>query len=196
MTRIAIIYHSGFGHTEVQAKAISIGANSIEGVKACLHQIDTPINIDLNKITRADAIIFGSPTYMGTVSAPFKAFMDTTSDIWVKQLWKDKIAAGFTNSHSLCGDKLNTLIQLTLFSAQHGMIWVGQTQMNQSPKGEAGKPDVQNRMGGFLGAMAQSENDSPAVTPPSGDRATAEKLGVRVALITKMLHPIESCQPC
>lgn len=61
------------------------------------------------------------------------------------------------------------------------MIWVGLGQMNHSPDGEAGKPDVVNRLGSFIGAMAQSENDSPEVTPPPGDLETAELLGQRVA---------------
>jgi len=44
---------------------------------------------------------------------------------WLEQRWKDKIAAGFTNSASQSGDKLSTLLQLTVFAMQMGMIWVG-----------------------------------------------------------------------
>ena len=137
-----------------------------------------------------DAIIFGSPTYMGSVSAPFKAFMDASSKVWFSQGWKDKVSAGFTNSHSLSGDKLNTLFQLTIFAVQHGMIWVGQGEMNGSPDGEAGKPDAINRLGSMLGVMAQSENESPEVTPPSGDLKTAELLGKRVAVVTQKLRKV------
>ena len=126
--------------------------------------------------------------YMGSVSAPFKAFMDASSGVWMKHKWKDKVSAGFTNSHSLSGDKLNSLIQMAVFAAQHGMIWVGQAEPNQSPDGFPGKADAVNRIGSTLGAMAQSENDSPEVTPPSGDLKTAELLGQRVAEITKKLH--------
>nr|AAW49991.1 hypothetical protein FTT1261 [synthetic construct] len=75
------------------------------------------------------------------------------------------------------------LIQLVVFAAQHGMIWVGQAEHNQSP--EAGKEDVVNRIGSYLGVMAQSENDTPDVTPPSGDKLTAYKFGQRIAEITK-----------
>lgn len=41
-----------------------------------------------------------------------------------------------------------------------------------------------NRLGTWLGAMAQSENAPPDETPPAGDRATAEAFGERVARVT------------
>lgn len=187
MTKIAIVYHSGFGHTEVQAKYVEKGAASVDGVTAHLIKAENATQ-DLAVLNDMDAIILGSPTYMGSVSAPFKAFMDASSKAWFKQEWKDKVAAGFTNSHSLSGDKVNTLIQMAVFAAQHGMIWVGQAEPNQSPDGEAGKADVVNRMGSSLGAVAQSENASPDITPPAGDLKTAELFGKRVAEITKRLQ--------
>jgi len=180
MTVVAVIYHSGFGHTEVQAKHIGRGAASVSGTVTRLIKVEDIIE-DMESLRDVDAMIFGSPTYMGSVSAPFKAFMDASAKIWFAKGWKDKIAAGFTNSHSLSGDKLNTLIQLAVFAAQHGMIWVGQAEANGSPDGEPGKADAINRIGSTLGAMAQSENDAPDVTPPSGDLLTAELLGKRVA---------------
>jgi multimeric flavodoxin WrbA len=132
----------------------------------------------------ADAIIFGSPTYMGSASAPFKTFMDASSKFWFTQSWKNKIAAGFTNSGSQSGDKLNTLVQLAIFAAQHSMIWVGLDLMpgNNNSKGSL---DDLNRLGGFMGALAQSNTDQgPEAGPIASDLKTAEHLGVRVAQIT------------
>lgn len=184
MVKIAIVYHSGFGHTQVQAKRVHKGASSVAGVEAQLFMVQD-LNQDASPLNGFDAIIFGSPTYMGSVSAPFKTFMDTSSKQWFGKDWKDKIAAGFTNSHSLSGDKLNTLVTLAVFAAQHGMIWVGQAEPNGSPDGKPGEASAVNRVGSALGAMAQSENAAPDVTPPEGDLLTAELLGVRVAQITK-----------
>lgn len=186
MTKIAVVYHSGFGHTEVQAKHIAKGVMAVEHVSAELIPVEQ-VTENPAQLNDADGIIFGSPTYMGSVSAPFKAFMDASSKVWFTQEWKDKIAAGFTNSHSLSGDKLNTLVQISIFAMQHGMIWVGLGELNHSPDGEAGKSDAINRLGSFLGAMAQSENDTPEVTPPSGDLKTAELLGARVASVAQGL---------
>ncbi len=180
MTTIAIVYHSGFGHTEKQAQHVEKGAASVAGITTRLVKAEDMTD-DPSQLNDADAIIFGAPTYMGSLSAPFKAFMDASSKVWFQQQWKDKIAAGFTNSGSMSGDKLNSLVQLTIFAMQHSMIWVGLGEMNQSPKGESGKPDAINRIGAYLGAMAQSDNASPDVTPPEGDLVTAERLGKRVA---------------
>lgn len=187
MALIAIVYHSGYGHTEVQARHVKQGAESVTGTEVLFIKAEDATK-NLEQLENADAIIFGSPTYMGSVSAKFKEFMEASSKIWVKQGWKDKVAAGFTNSHSLSGDKLNSLIQMTVFAAQHGMIWVGQSELNQSPDGEPGKDDVINRVGSYLGAMAQSESAAPDITPPIGDLKTAEIFGKRVATITKKLH--------
>ncbi len=173
MTTIAIVYHSGFGRTAAQAEAVLRGIQSVPDVTAHLIRVED-VEAHWATLDAADAIVFGSPTYMGSVSGPFKSFMDASSRRWLQQAWKDKIAAGFTNSGSLSGDKLNTLVQLAIFAAQHGMVWVGQAEL---PGGRA--DDAINRIGSMLGAAAQSDQGSSR--PSDGDLATAEKFGARVA---------------
>ncbi|MFZ9035739.1 MAG: flavodoxin family protein [Francisellaceae bacterium] len=184
MKKIAIVYHSGFGHTEVIARHVFEGAKAVIDISAELFKA-TDITDKPEVLNDYDAIIMGAPTYMGSLSAGLKSFMEASSLLWMEQKWKDKIAAGFTNSHSLSGDKLDSLLQLVVFAAQHGMIWVGQAEMNHSPDGKAGQPEAINRIGSWVGLMAQSENAPPAETPPIGDRETAERFGRRVAEITK-----------
>ncbi|MDA7705567.1 flavodoxin family protein [Rickettsiales bacterium] len=184
MVKISIIYHSGFGHTKVQAQAVYDGASSSGEVEVKLVTADEAI-ANIHQFDDSDAIIFGSPTYMGSVSAKFKEFMDASSPIWLKQGWKDKIAAGFTNSYSLSGDKLNTLMQIGIYAMQHSMIWVGLGHDNTCKDGEQGDINAINRMGSYFGAMAQSDNKPSDVTPPSGDIKTAQILGQRVANLTK-----------
>ncbi len=179
MKSVIIVYHSGYGHTARQAQAVLEGASKVTGVNAKLVNV-TQIEDYWADLNSADAIIFGSPTYMGGVSAEFKKFMELSSRLWMAQAWKDKLAAGFTNSASLNGDKFNTMIQLVTFAGQHGMIWVplGLLPANSS----TAKRNDLNRMGGFLGAYAQSDADMGAdVAPPEGDLATASHLGTRVA---------------
>lgn len=177
--RVAVVYHSGFGHTEVQAKAVAEGV-ARAGVQADLVSVEQAEE-HWETLAAADAIIFGSPTYMGSVSAQFKGFMDASSKVWFSQGWKDKLAAGFTNSASMSGDKLNTLQQLSVFAAQHGMIWVGLGLMPGANTSES-DPDSVNRIGSYLGAMAQSNADQGAdAVPPESDRETARLLGERVA---------------
>lgn len=184
MKKIVIAYHSGFGHTEVIANEIATGTKTIDGISVetvKVNEIDT--NGGWDKLNAADAIIFGTPTYMGSVSADFKAFMDKTSGIWFGQKWKDKLAAGFTNSSSLSGDKLNTLNTLTIFAGQHSMIWVTQGIFNTKENGVA-----LNRMGSWLGYMAQSDNASPEITPPEDDKETARLFGKRIAEVAKRFN--------
>lgn len=167
---IAVVYHSGFGHTKKQAEAVARGASEIANTE--IMSVD---KVDWEKLDNADAIIFGAPTYLGSASWQFKKFMDESSSRWFKQSWKDKIAGGFTNSGELSGDKLNVLFQFVVFAAQHSMIWVGSAEM---PSKEI------NRLGSSLGVMAKSDNASPDITPPESDLKTAELYGKRIASIT------------
>ncbi|MEK7244534.1 MAG: flavodoxin family protein [Pseudomonadota bacterium] len=187
MTKIAIVYHSGYGHTQVQAEAVARGAAAVVGSAVALIPV-ADAEARAAELDAADAIVFGAPTYMGSASAPFKGFMDWSSKAWFGQNWKDKLAAGFTNSGSHSGDKLNTLVQMFVFAMQHGMIWVGLGLMpgNNSSKGS---PDDLNRLGSYAGAMAQSNVDAgPETAPPESDRRTAEHLGRRVAEMAARLN--------
>lgn len=177
--QIAIVYDSGYGHTAKQAKAVAEGVSRVAGASAKLIAVADG-DIDWEALAAADGIIFGSPTYNGLISAKLKGFMEaSTRTAWVPQTWRNKIAAGFTNSGAMHGDKLNSLISMALFAAQHGMIWVG---LDLFP----GKTNEElNRVGGWLGAMAQSDDAPAEVTPIASDLATAAHLGQRVAEIAK-----------
>ncbi len=189
VTRIAIVYHSGYGHTKAQAEAVARGAESVSGTQVALIPV-AEAEGRAAEIDAADAVVFGAPTYMGSVSAPFKAFMDWSSKAWFAQRWKDKIAAGFTNSGSQSGDKLNSLVQLAIFAMQHGMIWIGLDLMPGNNNSKGSVQDL-NRLGSFLGAMAQSDVDAgPAQAPIDSDRKTAEHLGRRVAEFARRLTPM------
>lgn len=188
VARVAIVYHSGYGHTARQAEAIREGACRIEGITAFLMTTDEAQK-NWEALTSAQAIIFGSPTYVGSVSASFKTFQEASSHAIMTPgyLWKDKIAAGFTNSGSRSGDKLGTLIQLVLFAAQHGMHWVG-LDLPPANCSSSGSEEDLNRLGFWLGAAAQSNVDEgPGTAPPAADLATARHLGQRVAQAALLL---------
>lgn len=186
MTKIAVVYHSGYGHTAAQANAVARGAKKVAGAEVLLLTSEEALKLEL--LADADAIIFGSPTYMGSASAQFKTFMDASSKVWFTQDWKDKVAAGFTTSGSQSGDKLSTLTQLAVFAAQHSMIWVGLGLMPGNNNSKGSVNDL-NRIGSFMGAMAQANVDEgPDAGPIPSDLLTAEHLGERVATITKQLR--------
>ncbi|NJL60890.1 MAG: flavodoxin family protein [Methylacidiphilales bacterium] len=188
MPNIAIVYFSGTGHTHLMADAIASGANHVSGTTAELLRITGEQIVNgrwqddamLEKLNQADAIIFGSPTYMGGAAGQFKAFIDAASEVWLRQGWKDKLAAGFTHSSSLSGDKQGTLLYLAINASQHSMIWVNVGDM---PSFYYGKDDGVNRLGSFMGVMGQSAMDMSGKNAEidSGDKLTAERLGIRMA---------------
>lgn len=181
--KVAVVYHSGYGNTAKQAQAVARGIEEIPGVTALLIPVDT-VDAHWADLDAADAMIFGTPTYMGSPSAAFKGFMEATSKVWAdNQRWKNKLAGGFTNSANMNGDKLNTLISLSLFAAQHGMQWAG-LDIFAGWNTTKGSADDLNRLGSWLGAMAQSNSDS-FDGPSDSDLWTAAYLGKRIATLAR-----------
>lgn len=175
MANIVVVYHSGYGHTKRQAEAVAQGADA---ALVAIGAEGTLTEADWAALEAADAIIFGSPTYMGMASWQFKRFADASSKPWFSRKWKDKVAAGFTNSATMNGDKLSTLHYMFTLAMQHGMIWVG---LGMLPAERAGDPDRLNRLGSYLGVMAQADNLPPDQSPPPGDLETAFVYGQRIA---------------
>jgi NAD(P)H dehydrogenase (quinone) len=169
---LAVVYHSAYGHTQKVAQYIAQGAES-SAVAVHLMSVD---HIDWDILDAADAIVMGCPTYMGSMSAAMKLFMEQSSKRWLARTWQGKLAAGFTNGGGLSGDKLAVLQQINLFAMQHGMLWSGLALM---PTGRAAH-DL-NRMSSFLGLMTQSDNAPVDVTPPEGDLRTATWFGESLA---------------
>lgn len=180
MSKIVVVYHSGYGHTQRLAESVAKGAG------ADLVAIDAEGSLPeaaWASLNAADAIIMGSPTYMGSVSWQFKKFADASSKAWFTQAWKNKVFAGFTNSASLNGDKLATLHALFTLAMQHGGIWVGTGMLPANTK--AAQRDDINVLGSFAGAMAQTPADASPDEMPAGDLETARLFGQRVAEITE-----------
>ncbi len=191
MSKIAIIYFSKTDVTGQLARAIAAGleqqgikqqggfeiiSHRIEGSEIIEGRFVNPSLID--ELAECDAIIFGSPTYMGGVAAQFKAFADASSESWYHQKWANKVAAGFTSGGALNGDQSCTLQYLQTFAYQHGMMWVGLDKISNS-----GEQNL-NRYGVQGGIVAQGGEDGQL---HSSDVATAEYLGKRVAaLISKL----------
>ncbi|KAF0178517.1 MAG: multimeric flavodoxin WrbA [Limisphaerales bacterium] len=187
MTTVSIIHFSGSGHTRLMAEAVHAGVASVPDVTAELIAIQGKDIIEgrykneavFAQLAKSDAIIFGTPTYMGGPAAQFKAFADAAGMVWFQQGWKNKVAGGFTHSSSPNGDKGTTLHYLSVFAAQMGMLWVGAGEL---PSTLAGKTDGVNRLGSYLGPTgATPMNPGASAVVESGDLLTAQAYGQRVA---------------
>ncbi len=185
MSSVAIVYHSGYGHTKAVAEAVTKGAASVAGTTTHLISV-IDIEGQWETLAKADAIIFGAPTYMGSASAPMKTFMDASSKVWFTQGWKDKIGAAFTVSSNQSGDKLSTLQQFVTFAMQHGMVWIGTGMMGGNNSSKGSKDDL-NRLGSATGVMVQANADQGVEGIPDSDFKTAEALGARVAALAAKL---------
>ncbi len=182
MANVTVVYFSGSGHTTKMAQAVGEGAATVPGVVAEVIALDGKDIRDgrwanaavIAKLDASDAIIFGTPTYMGGPSAQFKAFADATSERWFGRKWVNKIAGGFTVSGGPSGDKLSTLLYLFVLAMQHGMVWVG---MSETPFNDKGI----NRLGAYSGAIGQAFMEPPEEMPNAADKLTGEVLGRRVA---------------
>lgn len=182
MSKIVVVYFSGYGHTRRIAETVA------EGASASIIAIDSEGNVPdtaWDELAAADGIIFGAPTYMGSAPWQFKKFADASSKAWFTRAWQDKVFGGFTNSASFNGDKAVTLIALQTLASQHGGIWVSLGLLPANNKA-ATRNDV-NNLGGSVGLLVQSPSDASVDEIPAGDLDTARKYGERVAAITARL---------
>jgi multimeric flavodoxin WrbA len=182
MTQVVVVFHSGYGHTQRLAQSVADGAG------AELLAIDADGELPdggWETLAAADAIIFGTPTYMGGPSWQFKKFADATSKPWFSQAWKDKVFGGFTNSASLSGDKLSTLQYLAVLAAQQGGIWVSVGMLPSNSK--AASRNDPNYLGSWMGVMTQVPSDASAAEMAPGDLETGRLYGERVAKIAARL---------
>ncbi|POZ61805.1 flavodoxin family protein [Chromobacterium alticapitis] len=190
MSKVLILYFSGSGTTHQLAEAIHEGA--IEHSSAKLLRIQPEqlaegrfaLSAILPDLLDADAILFGSPTYMGAPAAQFKAFADASSELWWDQALADKIAAGFTVGGNLNGDQQATLNYFAMLASQHGMLWCGlDVAANHGP-------ERLNRFGCQWGVCACNAGGE---LHPS-DLATARHLGRRVARLAGALFARERAE--
>ncbi|MRH86417.1 NADPH-dependent FMN reductase [Nocardia sp. SYP-A9097] len=183
---IVIAYHSGWGHTEVLAEAVAEGAR-LANARTTVVAVDRITQDDWDALDSSDGIVFGSPTYLGDVSAAFKTFAEATSRRCVEGSWQDKVAAGFTNSGAMSGDKLHALMSMTILAAQHHMHWVNLGLVAGWNSGTA-SPEDMNRLGFWLGAGAQTDTDLPPDAVSRADIRTCAHLGERVARVAAQLR--------
>ncbi|WP_395685477.1 flavodoxin family protein [Caenimonas koreensis] len=177
MKKLAIIYHSAHGNTQRMAQLIAEGSAGVPGVRVDLIEAED-LTASPERLLEFDGFIFGSPTYLGGVSGPFKSFMDATGRLWKSHALKGKLASGFTVSALPSGDKQSTLLSMFVFAMQHGMVWVGNAIL---PQQGVPQEEAVNRLGSWSGLMAQAGHTGPAHSFTPGDVKTARMFGKNIA---------------
>ena len=158
MTKVLVVYHSRTGNTATMAEAVVIGVRNAS-VDGELKKMDEASMADL---IGADGMIFGSPTYFGSVSGEMKHFIDRS--VTIRGKLENKVGAAFTSSGSLSGGNETTLLSIIEAMLIHGMIVLGDPM----------------ETGGHYGAVSVGHPDEEALK-------TCTKLGERVADLVEKL---------
>jgi NAD(P)H dehydrogenase (quinone) len=158
MTKVLVVYHSRGGNVARMAAAVAEGVKE-GGADVVMKKVE---EATLEDLTGADGIVFGAPTYFGTLSAEMKAFID--GSVRVRGRLEDKIGAAFTSSGSPTGGNETTLLSMIQGMLIHGMVIVGDPL----------------ETGGHYGAVAVGAPDASALI-------ACRKLGERVAKLAKSI---------
>jgi NAD(P)H dehydrogenase (quinone) len=141
MTKILVLYYSMYGHVETMAHAIADGARLINGVEVTLKRVPETlpqdvaakygVKLDQNapvaspkELGDYDAIIFGSPTRFGNMTAQMRNFLDQTGSLWMQGALVGKVGSVFTSTGTGGGNE-STIISFISNLMHHGMIYVG-----------------------------------------------------------------------
>lgn len=195
--KVLIVYYSLYGHTAQLARAVEEGARTVAGAEVLVRRVEefevvvqktandphisklrqeqqsVPV-CTLDDLRAADAVIFGSPTRYGNMTAQMKQLIDSTASLWLKGEMEGKPAGVFTSTASTHGGQETTLLSMMIPLLHLGMIIVGvpySTEGMIHTEARGGTPYGASTIAGARGELQ----------PQPGDLVIARALGKRVA---------------
>lgn len=180
--KVQIIFYSTYGHVYKLAEAIAEGAREISGAEVQLFQVAETLSAEIlekmhatdakkafahipvadpKKLGEADAIILGSPTRYGSVTAQMQAFIDATGQLWGAGALIGKVGSAFTSTASQHGGQETTLLSMSTFFFHQGMVIAG------CPYSEPGLTIMTEMSGG-------TPYGATAIAGPKGERQVSE----------------------
>lgn len=197
MAKVLVLYYSSYGHIETMAEAIAQGARDagaqvdikrvpetapLEVAKAAHFKLDqaAPVAV-VDDLANYDAIILGTGTRFGRISAQMAAFLDQAGGLWGKGALNGKVGAAFTSTGSQHGGQETTLFSLITNLMHFGMVIVG------LPYSFSGLMGVKEVTGGTpYGATTLSDVDGSR-QPSENELAGARFQGKHVAEVAAKL---------
>lgn len=200
--KVQIVFYSMYGHVYKLAEAVAAGAREVEGAEVALYQVPELVpeaalertgakaaraafaHIPLatpEKLTEADAILFGTPTRFGNMSAQMRNFLDQTGQLWMKGALIGKVGSVFTSTASQHGGQETTLTSFHTTLLHHGMIIVG------VPYSEARLVKMDEVTGGTPYGASTITGPDGSRQPSENELAIARFQGRHVAEITRKL---------
>ena len=188
MTKILVLYYSRHGHVAEMARLISKGASQLPKCEVTLRTVpelgQAPDSIPeqghlfctKQDLRDCDGLALGSPTRFGNMAAPLKAFIDSTSDVWISGSMIDKPACVFTSTSSMHGGQESTLLSMMLPLLHHGMMIMG------LPYSESGLMDTESGGTPYGASLVSGPNNDKQITPI--EKSLCLALGKRLAAIS------------
>lgn len=200
MAKVLVLYYSSYGHTEELAKAVTSGANEVEGAAAEMRRVaelvpvevqenagykrdqSAPVIDDPRELSGFDAIIVGTPTRFGNMAAQMRNFWDQTGALWADGSLVGKVGSAFTSTATQHGGQETTLTSIHTTMLHHGLLIVG------VPYSCEGISKMDEITGGTpYGATTLAGQDG-ARFPSDNELSVARFQGSHVAKLAVRLH--------
>ncbi len=198
MTKVLVLYYSAYGHIEQMAYAAAEGAKSA-GAEVDVKRVPELVPEDVAKksgfkldqkapiatvdeLPNYDAIIFGSGTRFGNVTAQLRNFMDQTGGLWMKGALVGKVGSVITSSATQHGGQESTILTFIPTLLHQGMVVVG---LPYSFQGQMGLDEIKG--GSPYGASTITGADGSR-QPSAVELEAARYQGRHVAEIASKLR--------
>lgn len=180
MVKIIVVYYSSYGHIEIMANAVAEGARLVEGAEVSVKRVTELVPDEVavkagikleqdapfakpEELEDYDAIIFGTPTRFGNMTAQMRNFLDQTGGLWAKGALIGKVGSVFTSTASQHGGQETTITSFHTTLLHHGMVivglpysWPGNSIMDEI---SGGTPYGASTIAGSDGSRLPSENE-------------------------------------
>lgn len=196
MSDILVLYYSRYGATELLAREVCRGVDSVKGMSSRLRTVPAvsavseasedsvpdsgPPYVSASDLAECSGVVMGSPTRFGNMGSALKYFIDSTGGDWMKGTLIGKPAGVFTSTSSLHGGSETTLLTMAIPLLHHGMIYVG------LPYSEAALSTTTTG-GSLYGATHVTWSRNPDKLS-ADEKTLAGALGKRVAEIASKLE--------
>jgi NAD(P)H dehydrogenase (quinone) len=141
MAKVLILYYSAYGHIERMAEAVAEGVRQA-GAEAVIKRVPELVPEEIarksgfkldqkapiatvNELPEYDAIIFGTGTRYGNMTAQMKNFLDQTGALWMSGALVGKVGSIFSSSATQHGGQESTILTFIPVLLHLGMIVVG-----------------------------------------------------------------------
>jgi NAD(P)H dehydrogenase (quinone) len=160
LSKVQVIFYSMYGHIYKMAEAVAAGAREVENTEVSVYQVPELVP---DQLADADAIIFGTPTRFGMMTAQMRNFLDQTGKLWMSGGLIGKVGSVFTSTATQHGGQETTITSFHATLLHQGMIVVGVpysekglTNMNEIT---GGSPYGASTLAGTDGARQPSQNE-------------------------------------